>query len=198
MTAAGRVPGSGLTSRFYLPVAPLLACLTLWAILKLSRPRFRRTLGGALVLVVLFSTAEDARALLMERQRVASLAAEIAPHLDPHGFNLIVLLHPGVSRTLSRAPAYELTARVAQRLDSRFHRRLWVVRYEAREREGLVGAELIGISRGTPELVRHVRGLRGRVGISRVVWVEVDKKTSVVRISVSGPGEPGPDAEGGE
>ena len=182
MAMARRVPWAGVTSRFYLPVAPLIACLSLWCVLQVTRSAVTRGVVTLLTYAVVFGTVADSVSQLAERQQVGRLAATIEPNLDPLGFTLVVLLQPEADALQRQAAGYELTARVAERLNPDLRRRLWVMRFEAMEDEGATGVSLIGSAEGAPELNRPVRGLQGRVGVTRVLWIQLDRKREPIAV----------------
>lgn len=172
MVAVGRVPWSGPTTRFYLPVAPPAACLGLWLVLWPLRAALQRKAAAAIAFAAVFATLEDAGARLTEARAAARLASAVAPSLDRELFTLVLVVDP--ERRLGReAVGYELTARVAHALGLGTGDGFWVVRYADRKDEGVSGVDRIGEASGRPELRLGVRGLAGRYPVDRVVWVEL-------------------------
>jgi hypothetical protein len=172
MVVLGRVPRFGVTSRYYLPVAPVAACLTGWWTLRLVRRRLQLPAAGALTFVVVFATAQDALSLVRERDRVRVLAATVAPHLEgAPGFSLVVLLENGDHWVRGEATSYELTARFVAAPEIGPRSDFWVIRYQDRRRDGVVGVELLGAS-ADPELHLSLRGLSADYAMKRVIWVE--------------------------
>jgi len=201
IVALGRVPGPGVASRYYLPSAPALACLGLWSLLWLLRPALHRPAAAAVAFVAVFATAVDAASLIAERERIERLALAVGPSLAADRFNLVVLLDAR-GRPPRQATGYELTARFTAALGPELGGRLWVVRSEDREREGVRGVELFGASPGPPELHLALRGLGGRYAVERVVWVEPDgpagPRVTVEDVVRDASATAGPEVEGGE
>lgn len=201
IVALGRVPGPGVASRYYLPAAPALACLGLWLLLWLLRPALHRPAAAAVAFVAVFATAVDAASLIAERERIERLALAVGPSLAADRFNLVVLLDES-GRSSRQATGYELTARFAAALGPELRGRLWVVRSEDREREGVRGVEPVGASPGPPELHLDLRGLGGRYAVDRVVWVEPDgpagTRVTVEEVARGASATAGPKVEGGE
>jgi hypothetical protein len=185
MAVAARVPWSGPSSRYYMPVVPALACLAVWLVRRLvASPRVA---AAAVIFVAAIGTVQDLAAAIAERRRVAEIAPLVVPHLDHRGFTVVVLVQPGAMVSAQRASGHELTARIAQDVPPPLRRLFWAVRAEALASEGVTGVKLLAPLAPDARLERRVRGLGGRRAISRVVWVEMKRKEGAVRVVVSEP-----------
>lgn len=175
--AAGRVPWAGVSSRYLIPLAPLFACLSLRFLWSVAQTRFRRPLLGALIFVVFFVTFQDVREARDEHRRLSSVGEQVRPHLDAGGFTLVILLQPERA-VVSGREGYELTARIGARLPLRTRSRIWAVRYEELDEEGVEGVELASTPRGAAQLRRRLRGLDDDFEITRVIWVDLRRDST--------------------
>jgi hypothetical protein len=176
LLAVGRVPWQGVTSRYLLPVAAPLSCLTLWIVLRLVRREWSRGVAVAIAFTVTFATLQDSTAHVLERRRVERIAPALLPHLDPDGFNLVVLVPREDAALARRAAGYELTARLARRLPADVRGRLWAVRYDQMHDEGVTGVGPLAAPGERPAIDLAVRGLARHQAVQRVVWVEIDRR----------------------
>lgn len=184
MLAVGRrLPWQGLNSRYLLPVAAPLACLTLWLVLRIARREWGRGIAVAVAFAVTFVTLQDANARIAERRRVERLAPALVPHLDPQGFNLVVLVPRDENVVSQPVAGYELTARLARRLPAGVRDRLWAVRYDAMHDQGVRGVGPLAAPGELPSIEITVRGLARRQPVERVIWVEVDRRDARVTSS---------------
>lgn len=193
LLAVGRVPWQGVTSRYLLPVAAPLSCLTLWIVLRLVRREWSRGAAVAVAFVVTFATLQDSTAHVVERRRVERLAPALLPHLDPDGFNLVVLVPREDTALARRAAGYELTARLARRLPADLRERLWAVRFDQMRDEGVTGVGPLAAPGERPAIDLAVRGLARHQPVQRVVWVEIDRRGGRVTAIGGGAGR-GPPA----
>lgn len=121
-----RVPGDDSTSRYFTPIIPILAVLSLSVLRRL----FRGTKAVGIAPAVLVGAAAywsvtNAGAAIKDRHRVRQWARELEPHLAG-GPTLVVLTSTTPWPPYTRN--YELTARLRQDLRGDSARHLWVAR----------------------------------------------------------------------
>ena len=186
MVLMGRVPwdpNDGMSSRFGLPVLPLVAALIVFASVTLIRPRF----WAAPVLVLGFAAGHaafsDTWSAVRERRMMSHLGEALQSYVSSApGYTVAIIPLP--ERSLGPRRQWELTARVAANWPSELRERFWAYRFGgglplyADEEAGSVFGPR-GSCRRPEEIDREVRLVVRRGHLDRLLWAEPHSDGSI-------------------
>jgi hypothetical protein len=186
MIAMGRVPwdpNDGMSSRFGLPVLPILAALIFFISITLVRSRF----WAVAVLVLGFAAGNaafsDAWFAVRERSMMSALGDALQPYVSS-GPGYTVAVIPLPERSLGPRRQWELTARVAANWPSALRQKFWAYRfggglplYSDEEAGRVFGPR--GSCRRPQEIDREVRLVVRRGHLDRLLWAEPHSDGSI-------------------
>ena len=164
-----------MTSRYVLPVLPVVGCLMALPVVFLPR-RARATAALALGALIATGAAGDAAAATAERRLLAAVAPSLEPRVESsRGVTLVVVALP--ERLLGPRRQWELVARLSAGWPVASGRRLWAYREGGgpalpytEEAHRVLGPR--SHCRRPGRLNKDVRGLERKGRVGEVWWVE--------------------------
>lgn len=121
-------PADGISSRFGLPVVPVIAVILTRCVSLLGRLRLAAVAVAALALVAGGAAVVAAYRAVEERDLVAELGEHIRPHVARHERMTVVVL-PLPPRSMGPSRPWELVARLSAEWPPRLADRLWAHPY---------------------------------------------------------------------
>lgn len=170
-----RVPLDGTSTRYWVPVLPLLTTLPLWLILSAARSaRMRSGLIGLLVGTAVFVSIVDGVRFVRDRQFVRGLAKQLAPFIAT-GPTLVVLADSEPWPAYTRD--YDLTERARQDMPSGTSRRFWITRELPEPQTGLTLVPGSADRTVAPQLDVEWFRFKGaeHASLERIVWASLGK-----------------------
>ena len=164
-----------MDTRFWLPVLPIAACLTVFLITNLVRERFTSAAIIALGFLCGYATASHAYREFREARGAKALGDELYRRISPEGTNVAFVVYdvPDVKKCEPIESSYELVARMTERWPTNDRNRFWAW-----------AAPLWGNEVPNPpeDLNVTIRRVERKGVVSKYFWVSVDERGRIRRL----------------
>ncbi|MGH9379805.1 MAG: hypothetical protein ACRD2Z_04230 [Thermoanaerobaculia bacterium] len=176
-------PADGMSSRFGLPVVPVIAVILTRCVGLLERFRLAAVAVALLALVAGGTAVTDAHRAVEERELMTELGEVIRPHVARHERMMVVVV-PQPSRGMGPSRPWELVARLSADWPQRLGNRLWAHPYgdPMPERYNHDARRKFGPRdncRFPGRLRRHVRLLQRRGCVHTLAWLGTEADGSI-------------------
>jgi len=172
-----KMPGPGLSSRYWLPVLPVAACLNIYLLLSVLRPRMWWIVGPLCGFLAGYFTLMTAVPTIHELHKVASWGKSLERYVSPEGLTVAVFDDVKTPDGMEFTRDYELTARLIASWPREKQIRFWAL---------IAPNRAVGYASGiyinqnqAPQIERYDRGVVRRGLIERLLWLRGESDGSL-------------------
>ena len=172
-----RVPGPATASRYWLPVLPVAACLNIYLLLSVLRPRMWWIVGPLCGFLAGYFTLMTAVPTIHELHKVASWGKSLERYVSPEGLTVAVFDDVKTPDGMEFTRDYELTARLIASWPREKQIRFWAL---------IAPNRAVGYASGiyinqnqAPQIERYDRGVVRRGLIERLLWLRGESDGSL-------------------